>query len=697
MDLEVDEAAPAAAAAERRREVLEGLKEVQEFVDRLEHLQTHEPPGVPPDLWQWQPGLTRVAAKWRFDDCPPDLFEWLCYGLIAARHDVFGRGRMLSGRVQDGIDFYAWERGPGGGMIACEAKHRSTRLTGSEITEAVERFLDRAPARWVRRFILMTSGDLAKRADGAKQACTENLRQHGIELEIWSREELWQEIARTPAVAAVLVQEPDRFDRLCGGYYTHLSRAKLALAEAERMADVESAAPGPFPTPQQPQFRKTDRDAVWTNGVVTLSAYLPRPTQSGTLAIRFNTPEHTGVTMTLTHEQILEVLWPCHNTGHLWTHRRFTQTAPSGNTIYLPNAALHTDQETLAAFTEAVDAVIPAYVDALRNLEESWEAQGMRFLYGGGGGPEVVLCSLPWWLWRDIMAFTHAHDFEAGRKKWFMFDAGTTLLRPHHKHETLDFDAGYHAILRVRGGELSGGDSAPAEVMLDLVWSADTYDGRPFSRRGIWSAGYAADWVMTQLIPEVRRRHRRKPPRRPLLDRLIARLIARLEDVDDDGDSPFLDHRRDATVGLVEHPDDRELRRAVDRMQVQAHALGHPEPFLIKPSDYAALLDQFAVTVARARRPHLHYAAGKLGLSGEAAEDCMRFSRELIDRSRGWGDRRVTGTELDLTLRALGSVLADTRPALSDDGRHQLAAALRPLAGPLDEGLLVRRHLPPVE
>lgn len=678
-----------------RREDLEDLQGVQDFINSLDHDAIHHP-SLAPGLWPWQPGGGKLAIAWTFDEVSAQDFEWLCYRLIAARHDIFGRTRMLTGRPQHGMDFYAWERSPRGGMIACEAKHRASaqcRSSGTgkfacrDINTAVDKFLKSEPAHWVRRFIIMTSADLTERADATKQACTDKLRRRGIELEIWSRAELWQELARTPDVAAVLFgDDPRQFERLCGGYYIHLKRAKLALDEAAQAALPLSHTV----QPHQPTVCRTARDLTWTDGVVTLNALLPDTEQLGSLVIMLNTPEHTGVTMTLSHQQILETLWPGHNTGRLWTHRRFAQVSESSTTIILPPGALHVTPQILEGFAAGVDALIPAYLNALRTLEMSWEAEGMRFLHNEGRGAEVVLCSLPWWLWRDIVAFTRAHDVDDGHGPWFMFDPAESLLRPYHRRSTEDFDSGYHALLRVRAGDLGGGTKEPTNVMLDLVWSARSTS---FSPRNAWTAGHAADWVMKRLIPEVFRWHRRKPPRRPLFTRFTDWLDG---DVDAD-DAPFVDHRREATVGLVDHPSETELRRTIDRIQVNAYGLPRPEPFLISPGDYRAVLDQMALIAATARTHHFHYAASKLRLSARAANDGQQFGKELLDRSRTWGDQQVTGSDLDMMLRALVSIVKDTRPVLSDHGRQDLAQTLRPIATHLDEMLLVDRHLPLLE
>ncbi|KJS43507.1 MAG: hypothetical protein VR70_02540 [Rhodospirillaceae bacterium BRH_c57] len=92
--------------------------------------------------------------------------------------------------------------------------------------------------------------------------------------------------------------------------------------------------------------------------------------------------------------------------------------------------------------------------------------------------------------------------------------------------------------------------------------------------------------------------------------------------------------------------------------------------------------------------PAYGYAASKLILSEGAAESGRQFSREVLDRSRTWGDRQPTSTDLDRALRALISILKDTRPVMTDWDRHMLARTLRPFADHLDDVLLVERHLP---
>lgn len=682
---------------DRFRPDLMRLEEVRAFLDALP---SQEQRFEPQFLWHHRLGNDATNQNWTFDALQPEGFEALCYSLIAARYDMIGRGAMPSGGQQHGMDFYAWERTPQTRLVAFEVKHkriadrmsRGAHLTGHDVARTVTRFLERRPGDWFGRFVIMTAADLAREGAAQKQAWTARMLQdHGVELEVWTRREILQELSRTPEVAAQVTDKAG-FERLCGPYYRHVERTAEAIAVGRQKAADRARMERPRAL-LTPTLRSTEDGAIWSDGIVEMAVAAPHLRQPGSLTISIMTPEHTGHRMVLDHHAILGLLWPGHNTGQDWSKREWT--APSApeqapNVIDLGAVRVQVDEPTLYGFLQGVDAIIPEYLRSLQRLEEQWDAHGFRFRHEAKQEPHPVLCGMPWWLWQDIITFTAKHDFGTGDSRWHMFDHSPIRLQPFHRQAGDDHEAGFHACLRPIAAPLEPVAYAAEEAILDLLWEPpDGFLHGPLGSRGYWPVVQTFKWLEEDLLPQIFRWH-------PAQNHRIRALKSRFNGLfgGDTFTRPIQDYKKEFTVGLEENPDELNLRSAIVRLQV--HIYG-PHGVTLAPSDFCALLDQFALLARSVRHHNLHYPASRLGLNEEAMESPEALAQGILQRRQKWGDRDPSEKDLDLAMRALRSLIEDNRPALSQQGRHHLASALRPLADSVEERLLVQRHMEPSE
>lgn len=678
-----------------RRSLYDALKP---GLDRLEAAEAflrdlERSPLAAPDafvLHDWHAALPGSVDKWRLDYHEPAAFEWLCYSIVAASRNHAGRGLMLGNRRQDGLDFYAWDLSRAEPfLVAFEAKKRklSAKFTAGEMQQAVNRYLSNDPPAYCKRFVLMLSGDLALGADEAKQECQDRLRQdRGIELEVWTQREILQELARTPSVAAQVFDDERVFRELCGGYYRHLAEVARVLEETRRTQEQREVVAG---AQAVGAVLRTDYPPSWRDHRVSLTLIPPTLRAAGSGSLLIHAPDHTGAVITLSHEAILNLLWPGHGGGLDRTHRRFVvgpmASDRSGRVfVRFPGVELQVASETLDSLLRAIDALVPLYLDGLRALEREAGAAGHGFLHDPHGGPQPVLCSVPLWLWHDILAFMRAHDFQKGTGPWFIFDAAPTFLRVYLPADRAGAGrGGYRVIIEARPVILEPYDQAPEEAEVVLTWTPPSpLNPLPLGSDGYWPCGQALEWLRGDLVPAVHRRYRRPRKRRSLLDILLG---------EPPRDDPVTDHREAFRVPLSDDPMPGELLDAIERLQTLFIAMPQPEPVPLSGALWRSLIER-CLEIAALVPKDLHYPASKLGLSADAGADIAQFlheGRALLNDGAG---STMPATAFDHVLRALMVFLRDGRPALSDSLRHRTAESLRPLIAVAEEVLLVGRH-----
>jgi hypothetical protein len=296
-------------------------------------------------------------------------------------------------------------------------------------------------------------------------------------------------------------------------------------------------------------------------------------------------------------------------------------------------------------------------------------------------GNKVALAAIDKSVWQEIGRFVEAHDVDKGATPWHMFDANRNILKPYHRHDTEQYDSGYHAIVYATEiDELSIG----REVV--LLWQPDGLNpSQTFSARGDWSCEYTLNWLAVSLIPAVKQwvyerefGNAWKLPWRAKQARVFAKYLDDLFVLRDLRVPALM--RNDAwCTGIVE---------SVEALQLFFHAQSEPEPF-IRGHEMDALYRAIAI-VAQGRRGYVGYVSSNLGLRRDIADhaDLIDAIHELIREGRVGLNSFV----VDCAFRAMLELLAGSDTWLSESEQAVIRASMAPFARLRDDAVLVERH-----
>ncbi|SOZ39674.1 hypothetical protein [Cupriavidus neocaledonicus] len=262
-----------------------------------------------------------------------------------------------------------------------------------------------------------------------------------------------------------------------------------------------------------------------------------------------------------------------------------------------------------------------------------------------------------------------------------MFDANRNVLKPYHKHNTENFDAGYHAIVYATEiEELSIG----SEVV--LLWQPDDLEPhQTFSRRGDWSCEYALEWLMGSLVPAVKQwvyerefGNGWKRPWRAKQARVFAEHLDRLFVVRDLREPPLMRDGKWCT----------SIVKSAEVLQVFFHARGEPAPF-IRRHEMEGLYRAIAI-VAQGGRGYVGYVSSKLQLRREIADhaDLIDAIHEHIREGRVGLNSIVA----DCAFRAMLELLGDSDMWLAESDIAVIRGSMVPFARLRDDAILVERH-----
>ena len=133
--------------------------------------------------------------------------------------------------------------------------------------------------------------------------------------------------------------------------------------------------------------------------------------------------------------------------------------------IDLKNCRCTLSTEGAKDLAYAADKFTAVFLDSLVEREKAWGASDFPFV--NAEDIKVVICTMPKWLWEEVLDFSRQHDYANGNTEWHFFDAAQGCLKPYSKETNANYKRGYHGIFYA-SEDLQG---LTYGVEIALLWS----------------------------------------------------------------------------------------------------------------------------------------------------------------------------------------------------------------------------------
>jgi hypothetical protein len=423
-------------------------------------------------------------------------------------------------------------------------------------------------------------------------------------------------------------------------------------------------------------------DAPW----VHIDALLPHERRfSGSAAVVVKKPSTSGFSVALSQEWLLKNLLAHVGAPAEHSYRPFisgpVSLQPDADiTIDLNSARLQVPPDGLDAMCNALDRLAPVYTKALRDLELHWDAEGFPFV-GRDDNTVVAMCSIPAWVWEQVLAFALAHDADAGDSEWHIFDRNPNYLKVFTRKPHADFDPGYHAF--IHGRDDIDGLSYGNDVV--LTWDPPASFGySQLAARHWMPCTDALCWLRDKLLPAVgewlimRELRQVLPWRRSAQRRELTTLWNERSKLRERRRLPLLDKERYRTLGLI------------GTTELLQGEMGHGAPQLYLRPDETRKLYLALALVMEGRRGYVPYIASNLGLRDDC-ETHHELTEALVRRANS-DEPTPSAYRVRHMLSALLEALNDDDGWLAPDVVELIFAALKPLMLHHDLVQLYERH-----
>jgi hypothetical protein len=322
------------------------------------------------------------------------------------------------------------------------------------------------------------------------------------------------------------------------------------------------------------------------------------------------------------------------------------------------------------------DELTKVYLLSLANLERHFEAKFFPFL----SDREVALCTVPKWLWREIIRFSNAHDYEKGTGDWYMFDSAPANLKPYTNTPHPKYDPGYHGVFYAR--ENVEGIASNDNVL--IIWSPPGQIGEVIQDRNWWSCDYAYGWFNESLIPEVGEWLERKQRRWKFLPSTGTKKFhawwssnAKSSDI---RRFPLAQELRYGVIGLV---------KTVEELQIFFHGYGPQQRIYVSSEEVHSLYSALILLLA-GRRGYPGYIAGSLSI-GTTCNSHDEIIKKLLEKIQE-NKIHMNSTTLDFFLRAMLEAISDDESWIAPSNKEFIFSALKPLMKFFDQETLMERH-----
>lgn len=661
-----------------------------------------------------------------FSQMNAPTFEQFCWWLLKKDQTLIGCKRLgRSGTEQHGIDIFACDEQQPEKLSVFECKAWKD-FSSSNLTEAIDAFLDGSWARLTRRFTLILAQKdighaMAKR--WIKEA--ERLKRVGIEAELWNAHTLTLKVQIYPDVltkffpwasvehhANLWMQRVGFYELVSKTFFDPRKRVRNWARELATQVGMEgvpnprshvgSAAMGVArPVKAQPDSESTQNRPLVIDGELrtvhrgenywnfkgpwfSLSAILPtgRFTQSSA-AITLNKENMSGLTLTFDHKWLLRSFLSQAEAPLKDIYRGFIVGSmphdPNSYLIDFPHCRFFLEEECVREIAWVADMLAAAMRDALLSMEAHWSAQNFPLVEWAG--KKVAIAAISVDLWNEIGRFAEENDVSNGTTYWHMFDGSSHALKPCHERPTEHFDAGYHGVFYATEIE---GLSFKDEVV--LLWqSNELQSSQKLSPRSWWPCDFALQWLIETLLPEIKRRVCMRnfgSPWRKVLRHERARDFSASM-----GERFTVRDLRQPTLTRHGQRSAGPLQSAIV-LQRFFHGLSKPEPY-IRQHEIDGLYEAAAL-IAQGGKGYLEYARSKLLLHtspGNHAE-LIRMIHEHIQNGRTVANSAVA----DNVFRAILELLGDSDEWLSASDTGVIKAAIAPFARIRDDAVLIERH-----
>jgi hypothetical protein len=535
-----------------------------------------------------------------------------------------------------------------GTRVFVECKKRQSVFRGSELENAVTKFLNGYGPKFADHFWLITTGESPSDLTAAKIDAEIRCQTQSVTFEYNDREALWHRLIRYPHVVR----------KHLGPYWGDISSEDAGRREEERRERLRRA--------EAARTYATDELDRYDDGYVTVEFHLPTRDSPGvTLFVRFKTDNLSGAMITLSNDAVLdlfdETLWP---QGHPFLCGR------EGKAMWLQigNVRCKVEEHIVVALEHRIRQVCQRWEERVDELDRQWEADRYQI----EDTNLVKIGRIRADMWDEMRAFAREHDSSTGNSAWHIFDGNSSGLAVL-SGQTAEMDAGWHVVLSIRPSSANGTEHA------DLIWHAPlkTWNGSiARGPRRYWGCSTTMSWLREAFIPLLIERDWPLIDTRSVFDRLIGRPLNgsyRLS-----VDSVVYECRASdwssRTVG-----DSDTLLMLVRELQ-RHFALRAEARF---DGEFLARADRaLQITLERAELPYYGYVAsrGELGDALPAGEPTKQeLLAELARRSAAF-QASTSGSQLEWRLRSvIESVAAGTTTLNTAECRYA-AETLAPLA-----------------
>lgn len=229
---------------------------------------------------------------------------------------------------------------------------------------------------------------------------------------------------------------------------------------------------------------------------VAIKGDLPEALNEGKCEIRFSDPMLHGLMVQLNHQEILHFLLLGLETPFMLNMRRFIQRKGDVYEAKLGQTVLALNETNATDLCKCVDFVSRKYKQVITDTENLLKTRSFHPVKVDNEIVGVRLVSVRTWLWRLMHAFSMEFDFQNGDSDWHIFQQASIGLIQMHLGMWLRVQLWAVADEHILG-------SQEINIVYRPVNPIDDNWANEVGERGIWTAEYTRNWLLSKFIPKV--------------------------------------------------------------------------------------------------------------------------------------------------------------------------------------------------
>ncbi|MFZ6731180.1 hypothetical protein ACO0LG_04570 [Undibacterium sp. Ji42W] len=431
-----------------------------------------------------------------------------------------------------------------------------------------------------------------------------------------------------------------------------------------------------------------NNDTNWTIDHPTVYIHCLKPKKRqypASALIKFRLENAAGVDVTLSQKWLIANMFgaegsPIDREFRPFIISEFVHESVNHSIIQLRNCRLYPPRDKMKEICNIVDELSNVVSSALLKLENDWDAVDFPFVHQGGT-TQVAICTMPKWLWKNILDFANAHDVSAGETEWHIFDQNQWYLKIFTNRFHNEFDVGYHGLFYANEN-LAGTNYGNSVAIL---WQPPNsfHDDVP-DKRNWMPCLYALQWITQKLLPKVKGWIKAKEIGKPSflrknkVDTEFNQWWERNVEIRDLREFPFIRERRYLTIGLV---------NVIEKLQYSIHP---NQRAIYLTTDEESKLHEALILILSFQQGHSSYIASNLGIRStpDTHMDIINSLRERIEKK----EVAMNMFALRYMLSAFLEALNDTDDFLSIGEKEVVFDALTPLMEDVDKRQFLDRH-----